>query len=192
MDTQIINFLSHHHVSIIFLGAFFFGETVIIAAAYLAAQGLWSPATVFLLAFFGTMASDICWFWIGGKFHGAIEKRASYQVQQQKYAHFLKKLTGEKPFLALLFIKFLYGTRILTLLYLSMRKVRMRYLVIYNAIGTIFWLAVIIPIGWLTQKGLTTAVPLLGKLEYSLLGILMLIILIKILFLWINRITIEK
>jgi len=97
-------------------------------------------------------------------------------------------VTGEKPFLSLLFIKFLYGTRILTIAYLTLKKIRFFTFAIFDAMGTIFWLAVMISIGWLAGKGVANVIPLYNEmLEYSILILVVLILIVKVISLWAKK-----
>ncbi|MDH3306653.1 MAG: hypothetical protein OEO77_03935 [Acidimicrobiia bacterium] len=65
----------------------------------------------------------------------------------------LDRLAGKRPHRALLFIKFLYGTRIASLAYMAVRNVPTRTFVLFDAAGTTLWLAVMIPIGGGSDEG---------------------------------------
>ena len=99
----------------------------------------------------------------------------------------LKKIFGQKPFLWLLVIKFLYGTRILTILYLSSQKMRFGLFALFNSLGTILWLAVIMSLGVLGGKGLVNLYPQFQKIQYLIIIILVLVVLFKILTSWISK-----
>src|SRR3989344_5650027 len=60
----IVNHGSLEYV-IIFLGAAFGGEVVMIALGFLAAQGVFSLYLLFFISFLGTLSSDILYFSIG-------------------------------------------------------------------------------------------------------------------------------
>lgn len=171
----------------IFLGAFFFGETVIITAAFLSGQGIWSLSNVFWLSLAGTVISDGVWFLFGQSIFKFTHKWSENQKKYQLLITKLDKITGQKPFLSLLFIKFLYGTRILTILYLSIRKIGFWTFIIFDSVGTIFWLIVMISIGWLAGKGIANFIPFVQKTEYALLALAALIILFKLITIWIEK-----
>jgi len=96
-------------------------------------------------------------------------------------------ITGQKPFLALLFIKFLYGTRILTILYLSIRKVHYPTFFLFNTIGTVFWLLVMIFVGWLVGRGTADAGQVFSRVEYTLTALVLLIVLYRIITTWLGK-----
>jgi len=192
MDTHILSLLTMYQLPAIFFGAFFFGETVIITAAFLAGQGIWSVYTVFILAFFGTIISDSLWFLFGQSILHVITrwKRGRKKVHElEKEEVPLKKHT---PFFVLLFIKFLYGTRILTIIYLSSRKMSFWLFTLFNAIGTTIWLIVMISIGWGAAKGTSQFSPLLQKTEYALSVLAVTLIAAHFLVVWINKKVTKK
>jgi membrane protein DedA with SNARE-associated domain len=66
MDT-LIQLLSSHQLPVvaIYAGAFLFGETILIAASFMAAQGVWTLWSVFWLGLAGTLTADSLWFLLG-------------------------------------------------------------------------------------------------------------------------------
>ena len=192
MDTNFaIELLSWYQMPALFLGAFLFGETVVLAAAFLAAQGLWSAWTVFWLALLGTLASDALWFLYGQKFLSIFHKWEMYRRGSEKFLGLLEKISGNRPFLSLVFIKAVYGARILTIIYLSVRRVRFPTFLLFDAIGSAWWLAAIVAFGQVAGS-LAELVPILDKLEYAVLAIVVIIILWRIIFLWIGKTAIRE
>jgi len=181
------NLLISYQAVAIFLGAFFFGETVIITSAFLAVQGLWSIKIVFWLALVGTVVSDALWFFFG---HYLFVKFKRWQEKREKYDKFLlklEKLTGQKPFLMLLFIKFLYGTRILTIIYLSFRRMSFWTFLLFNTLGTILWLVVILSLGWFSSQGIANIVPIFQRLEYAISFLVLILVAYKLILIWIEK-----
>ncbi len=187
MDSFIASLLSLYQLPAIFLGSFFFGETVIITAAFLASQGIWRLTEVFWLSLAGTVISDSLWFLFGQSIFKVTRRQRTYQSKYQGFFRSLESATGQSLFLSLLFIKFLYGTRILTILYLSIRKIRFWMFLAFDTVGTMFWLTVIILIGWLAGKGVTNVLPIARQTEYLLSAIVLFIILHKIITLWLTK-----
>ena len=175
-----------------FLGAFLFGETVILAAAFLAAQGLWSAWTVFWLTFLGTLAADSLWFLYGQKLLSIFHRWETYRCASTKFLGVLEKITGARPHLALLFIKAVYGTRILTIIYLSIRRVNFLRFLIFDAIGTAWWLGVIVLFGFLAGKSIEDLVPALDQLEYIVLAIVFVVVLWRLILSWLSQKTIKE
>ncbi len=67
MDFSLAQVLTTYQLPAIFFGSFFFGETVILTAAFLGGQNIWSVESVFWLSLAGTIAADSLWFLFGQK-----------------------------------------------------------------------------------------------------------------------------
>ena len=191
IDQAIITFLITYRLPAIFVGAFFFGETVIIAAAFLAGQGTLEVLPVFVLAFLATIVSDTVWFLLA-KILLWLNRLEKYKTHSEIIVNKMTKLTGDKPFLALLFVKFLYGTRVITIIYLSLRSIPLKKFVIYDALGTLIWLAVIIPIGWLAGKSAVSLGPALHKAEFAIGFFVILVFVIRIGTKWASQKLIDS
>ncbi|HLD10535.1 MAG TPA: VTT domain-containing protein [Candidatus Nanoarchaeia archaeon] len=185
-DNIIIELLTKYQLLLVFLGSFFFGESVIISSGFLAAQGILEIPYVFVFSFLGTVISDSFWFYFG-KF---IFLRKKQLIDHQKYNKLVKKIdkiTKHKYFWALLFIKFLYGTRILTIVYLSIRRLNFWIFTLFNSLGTLLWLTVILTIGWLAGKGFSNVILVFNEVKYLLISLVFLLILYRVVSQWITQ-----
>lgn len=187
IDAETIQLLTSFRAPAIFLGAFFFGETVIITAAFLAAHKLWSMDEVFWLALSGTVLADVVWYLFGQRLMRFFRRWKKYREEGNQLLAALEKTTGQRPFLALLFIKFLYGTRVLTIMYLSARKVGLRTFTIFDSIGTVLWLIAVMAIGWLAGKSITNLAPVLDRVEFAALVLILCIIGFRMGTLWLSK-----
>ncbi|HBB37747.1 MAG: hypothetical protein UV82_C0013G0035 [Candidatus Magasanikbacteria bacterium GW2011_GWD2_43_18] len=192
MDVDILGLLTTYQLPAIFLGAFFFGETVIVSAAFLAGQGLWSLGIVFSLAFLGTIISDLIWFLFGTALLKLFMKwkRSRKKVEELKQEEV--PLQSHTPFFVLLFIKFLYGTRILTIIYIASRKMNFWLFLLYDAIGTVLWLCVMLAIGWAAARGTHNWSPLFERTGYALGVLAITLILAHIVITWISKRVLKK
>jgi membrane protein DedA with SNARE-associated domain len=174
----VIETLALHKSWIVFVGTFFLGESVVLTSSALAAHGSWSVAAVAVWAFAGTVLSDTVWFrsaTIGLNRWSAGEK----DERMIRLAARLDRLGGDRPYRVLLFAKFVYGTRIASLAYMAARKVPLRKFIIFDAVGTLFWLAVMIPLGWAIGRGLDNLGTDLKRLEGVILTAVLLAAAIK-------------
>ena len=193
MDTNfVIEFLSWYQMPALFLGAFLFGETVVLAAAFLAAQGLWSAWTVWWLTLLGTLSADALWFFYGQKILSFFHRWEIYRRYREKFLAKLERTTGTRPYLSLLFIKAVYGTRILTIIYLSLRRVNFLTFLVFDAIGSAWWLGVIVLFGSLAGKSITELLPIVDNLEYAALAIVLIVVIWRIIFSWLSQKTIKE
>ena len=99
----------------------------------------------------------------------------------------LHGFTGKRPYLMLLFIKFFYGARVLTIMYVASRRVKYRTFLLFNPLGTLPWLAVLISIGWLAGRNIVNAVNLFGNIRLALSAIILALIVVKLASVWIRR-----
>lgn len=192
MGDVIINYLQAYQLPAIFAGSFFFGETVVISAAFLAGQKLWSVYNVFWLCFLGTIISDSMWFFLGKKFEQKIDKHEKHGSRYKKVIAKINRIVGDRIFLALLFIKFLYGTRILTIFYITTRKVSFWKFTIFNSIGTTIWLVVIIGAGYLAGKGTANYLGSLSQIKYVALALVIFILLFRVIDKWTEKKVFDK
>lgn len=188
METlPLVELLSSYHIPATFVGAFFFGESVIITAAYLTAQLHWSVALVVLAAFLGTVVSDTIWFFVGRLLERRLSRTERFGRQRERIASLLKTLTGTRPALALLFIKFLYGSRIAMIFYLAARQVSLPAFLFFNAIGTLIWLAVIFPLGYIASEGIGQTQSAVRTIEIAAVVLVASAILFRLLSIWLTK-----
>jgi membrane protein DedA with SNARE-associated domain len=186
-DHTIIALLTEFHWPAIFIGSFLFGETVIITAAFLAAEGLWSLSDVFWISLAGTVVSDSAWFLFGQRILAFFKRSGKPNPRSERLLSAIENITGKNRFALILCVKFIYGTRIFTIMYLSMRKMHYGRFAAYDTISSTLWLTVICAIGWLAGKSVTNLVPFLNTFEYAALFLILVIAVFKIGMVWISR-----
>lgn len=195
-EQAILGFFQSYGAITLFLGAFFFGETVVLTAIFLAFRGAWSLEEVFWYSFFGTIVSDAMWFYFGTQISRFFDFVARKFFRREKapdatrFITILDKIAGRRPYLVLLFVKFLYGTRILTILYLARKKLSFWYFSFFNICGTVVWLAVLFLFGYVAGEYILFFVPYLEKFQYSLSILIAVVLFFKFGTSWItNRIA---
>jgi len=165
---------------IIFLGSALGGEIFLVTFAFLAAQGMVSLYALVPLSFLGTYSSDAVWFLMGRtkKFtRMTLHKYASPTVAVITEA--VEKMTRGNHFMALVFAKFLFGTRIITILYISKTHLTFPKFLHYNSYAVFFWVLVVIPIGYSSGLGYTYLARMFENI-YASLGFLLLVVLLII------------
>ncbi|MBI4133567.1 hypothetical protein HY478_03060 [Candidatus Uhrbacteria bacterium] len=101
INDTIARLLSLYQLPAIFISSFFFGESVILTAAFLSSQGLWSIFNVFWISLAGTLVSDVLWFYFGYRILGLFECWEVHCRQSEKMLPALERITGRRPFLSL-------------------------------------------------------------------------------------------
>lgn len=171
----------------VFIGSFFFGDSVIITAAYLAGQLGWPVVPIFIAAVLGVVAADTAWFLVGvfAARHGA--RIRFFDAQREKVARLLEKITGQNPHWALVYIKFLYGARIAMILYVAARGVSFRTFSLYNTFGILLWFVIFFPLGYLAGRGLARALPLINVVGAATIVFIVSFIVLRLFNIWLTR-----
>lgn len=182
----VFSVLTAHHLIAVFVGSFFFGETIIISAFYLAFQLQWSLWQVYAVTLLGTIASDSLWY-LFGRYSTSRAKIWAETHQKQRLLAGLKYLSQRRPILTLLYIKFLYGTRIVMILYISWLKIPYRIFLLYNTLGTAIWLYVMMLIGYLVSRGITNLIPTYSRFQALVTALIVLLLILKISSKWLAR-----
>lgn len=187
MLASLTAFLTAYQLPSIFLGAFFFGDSVILTGAYLAGQLAWSPIPIFLAALAGTIVSDTLWFFFGKYFAARFASVKFLKKEREKMSGFIARLVGEKPWQALIMVKFLYGSRVAMILYCASSGISFWMFSLFNAIGAVVWLGVFIPLGYMAGKGVSHAAPLMEALPMAALVLVGSFVIFRIVTLWMEK-----
>lgn len=182
----ILSLLFVYKIPALFLGTFFFGDAVVLAAAFLAGNEIWPLSLVFIISVIGAILSDLVWFYIGPRLFNYSQKYERIKKHSERILPKIEQL-GNHPFHLLVVSKFIYGTRILTIIYLAWKKINLGAFIIYDLIGSILWLIVLIPIGYLAGKSVINLLPALEDLKYATIAILLLIIAVSLINVWIGK-----
>jgi membrane protein DedA with SNARE-associated domain len=167
--SSLIRISAHHEFLLPFVGSAIGGEAAVLAITFFAAQGFLPLWTVVLFGFMGSMFADSLIFLLA---------RSSFFKNMRIYKRMLEKYNSRKKqisaisrgkyFYILLIAKFLYGTRTITTIYLSLKPLGFLRYTFMNAIITALWFGVMIPLGWLAGRGFTTLLSSLKKFELIL------------------------
>ena len=179
-NETILKLLQAHEIAALFLGSFLIGEIIIIPAAFLAAQGIISLTNIFLMGFFGTILFDHVCLFISRFFFIKSPRFRKYQEKHQELFAITELITGKHPFFILFYNKFLQGTRIISIMLLSLRKISLKKFLIFDISGTILWLAVTMTVGWFAGKGISNITSITYKIESGLTILFVLFISLRI------------
>lgn len=171
----------------LFLGSFFFGETVILSAVFFALESSWPLSQVFGISLIGVITADAVWFFAGRYF---LTRSRRLQLLKEKNREFLEKMEHQskrKQLLYLIFFKFFYGTRIITIVYIATHNMSFRRFLVFDLIGTTLWLSVLIALGWATWSGASRALDAFHHIGYILGAILFLVIFVKLITKWLSK-----
>jgi len=192
LETFIIS-LSSYPAFAPFLAGFIAGETVIFSLAFLSAAGLFPIPYLFFFSFLGVFISDIIWFLIGRwKIIHNIHNIEKFSNIYQKIDSFIIELSNESLFRTILYSRFLYGARTLTLIYLGLKKADFKKVVASLFAIHLVAVSLVVVVGWYAGKGFIKLLDIFENVKAIItFGILLLIIII-LLRRGINKFVIKK
>lgn len=171
--------LSTYGAITVWLGVFLSGETGILAASALSAQGHINPWTVVIWAFLGSLSSDVFWYWMIEKNIKKRDKKYFQKPASPKAEALIIRFADRNTLFVLTFIKFLVGMRLFLTFYIVLKKhIPFRTYLLLNSLGTMFFIAVLFPTGWLLGKGISSVF----SLERGLSGIISVVVIVFIFF----------
>ena len=174
---------------IIFLGAAFGGEVAMIALGFLAAQNVFSLPLLFVISFCGTLSSDILYFSIGRtKIAGRFFSHRYTSNTINMITEAVRRVSKGSHFVALLLANFMLGSRIILIMYVSKTDIKLGRFVYYEAVALVFWLLVLIPIGFLSGLGFTYISGILENIYVGIGYVLLIVILVIFIQLWFKRV----
>jgi membrane protein DedA with SNARE-associated domain len=189
----IATILSDYSILISFLAGLLTGEEVIIILSFLSANGVLKVWQLFLFSGIGVFLSDIIIYFVGStKFIRRIMRRGLIARPYRRFERAVEKISREKIFLLLLATKFIYGTRILTLLYLGIKKIPHRKFIIYDCIVVFTYLIPVIGLGWVAGSGFRLAITIFKSVQIGLLVIVVGVIVFIIIKEWTNIELLEE
>jgi len=139
-------FLVSYGLIVVYLGVIIEGESVLIAAGFLAHQGVMNPFAVFLAAFAGSLTGDQLLFYAGRFF--ADSQLVRRQTERPLFASVLARVQ-RNPVLFTLSVRFIYGARTIGPLALGIAGVRPLLYTSLNIVAAAVWAALFTLLGYL-------------------------------------------
>ena len=174
-STTTLAFLYAYQFPVLFFGAVFLGETVIIPAAFLTGEGIFSLGFVFWSAFFGTIVADTLCFAAGPALFRFVHSFSFVQKRSERVLAHLADVYANRPFNTLLISKFVFGTRFLTVIYLSQKLSPVRFF-FANLGSAALWLGTVVAVGYLAGRSIVNLLPFLSDATYILIVIVILVL----------------
>ena len=189
----ILEYISQYPILSSLLVGIFTGEEVILVLAFLSAQGVLPLWVVFVFVPLGTFICDAFFFFLGRtKFVNRIKEWKHFSKGYEKVDANVGRLTKDRHIFTLFYTKFIYGTRIATLIFLGLKGISYSQFFKYNLIITILWAMIVIPLGYFAGKGYGIILNIFRSVELGLLFILIFIIFFFIIKKWISTKLMKK
>ena len=180
--------LALHPYVFIFVGLFFFGETVFLPSLYLAFKGTLDVSTVIVLMILASLLSDLVWYIIGRalprasaiRFMGDRAVRVMEHISKFFEVHYLK---------ALYLSKFVYGTRTVVQVLSGMHKTPFWEYMLVNVLGTSSLAAGTLVLAYLTNSTVAALADTVHTLE---IGFLVLLAVLACIFIFIRHAILRR
>lgn len=155
LKALVLQLLTAYRVPAVFAGTFLFGDTIVILAFVLGFQLGWNIPLIFLAAMFATLSADTLWYVFGDKIPVFLEKKwpKMFERYEKWFEVVDRSVPFQNPLSMLLYFKFLQGTRIFIVIYLSIRRVRYLHFLLMNFAGTMLWLSSLAGLAYLSVTG---------------------------------------
>jgi membrane protein DedA with SNARE-associated domain len=174
------------------IGTALWGDGALIFLVALCVSLKASLVTLFFAAFVGTFIGDSIWFFIGKKIAKNIKKYQRVNRGFESIAELIERIFNKNYLLALVTVKFLYGTRVITIFYLAKEKMNYKKFLYYDSISTIFWLFGMGFVGYLVGLGVSWILNVVKNVQVAITFILFALAIIYLFQKLINKTLFKK
>jgi membrane protein DedA with SNARE-associated domain len=148
---------------------FFEGESFVVLAGAVAAQGSIDPIMLCLCAWIGSYLGDQCWFLIGRNFgHIVVRRFPQWQVGIDKVHRWLERW----DVLFILSFRFIYGVRNFSSAAIGLSNLNAWRFMVLNFISAGIWAVIFVAVGYFSGRAIGKV---MGKwastIEFSILGV---------------------
>ena len=177
-----------HPILIAFLSGFLGGEEILLVLGFASAQGIIPFHILLIFCTLGAYIMDFFIFLIGkSKMVNRLHKWRKFSEKYKKIDMFVGKVTKEKHILLLFYTKFIYGTRIVSLLFLGLKGIKTLRFLVVSLFTVVIWSSIILIIGWLAGRGFSIILTVFKSLSLAVSFVVLFIIL-----LWLLKRKVEK
>ena len=163
------------------------GEIAVITLSFLAANGILPLWWIIVFVTIGQIISDIIVYGIGRSGNlFKLNKKGFYSKAYKKIDVMASKITNNF-FSTFLYAKFIYGLSIPTLIYYGAKKYDFRKFLLFDIIIVLFWMAVIVSIGWFAGSGFSFAVRIMKNPPVALFIIALFMVFLVLVKKWIDK-----
>lgn len=173
-----LGFISQNSAFICFIGGFLAGEEMLLILTYLANAGHFPFWHLMVFTFLGITLCDFTFYFIG-----KLKLVQSYINNSKRLSHSFDKISNiyynvckHSTWKILLYTKFIYGTRLISLVYLGMRNVSVKEFLRLNIIIGISWLLIVVSIGIILSESIELIINTFHSIQMVSLFILVFII----------------
>jgi membrane protein DedA with SNARE-associated domain len=173
-----------HAIWISLIAGFLAGEELILVLGFLSAQGMLPIWIVFIFGLIGLLVRDTLLYFVGflRPFY-KLNKYARVNKISANLDSFIQKATKQSMARMLLYTKFIFGTRILTSLYLGYKRVKPGKFIFNNAVIWAILVTIFISFGYFAGESFKFITDTFKSMTLAIAFLLLLIII----FMWAQR-----
>ncbi|SHF78285.1 membrane protein DedA, SNARE-associated domain [Kaistia soli DSM 19436] len=138
-------FLASYGLIVVYLGVIIEGDSILLAAGFLAHQGILDPFGVFLAAFAGSLTGDQVLYYIGR--YARDSRFVKRQTARPAFTRVLDLIKRHRVLFILSF-RFIYGVRTISPIAIGIAGVPPLLYTVLNVIAAAAWAALITTIGY--------------------------------------------
>jgi membrane protein DedA with SNARE-associated domain len=142
---SVATLIATHGYWILALGCMLEGETVLVLAVLAARRGYLNPVAVVTIAMACAAASNQFFFWLGRRHGTALLERWPVLA---KHSAKIRRLIERHASLAVVAVRFVYGTRIAGPILLGASSMQPLHFAVLNALSAIAWALLVGAAGW--------------------------------------------
>lgn len=166
---------------ILILGGIVGGEEVVLALVILALSGSFTLWEVLVYVAIGEIIADSLIFLFARiKFFGEIRNHKRIATIYNKVDRFIIRISKQKNFLILLYSKFIYGTRIFTIVYLSLKNITLLRFIFLEIGVVLIWISSTIVFSAVIGSGILKIHSYLQNISLTIILIIFVMILFAI------------
>jgi membrane protein DedA with SNARE-associated domain len=173
LSGYLLNVLAGHFGLISFIVSMLSEETLFLLAI-LSGSGSFPFWTLFVFGFFGIVLADIIYFFLGHtKLFQYLWHNYFGSERYRTIRKILVKFSDKNKLVFLILSKFIYGTRAASALFLGARKMNFAYFITIDILAVLIWESVMLPLAWLSGKGIYSLLKIMRGFERFFLVVLL-------------------
>jgi membrane protein DedA with SNARE-associated domain len=187
---KILAFFGNYTPALAFFGAIVGGEETLIFLAILAAHGTLNAWLLLIFFYLGICVSDLLWYFIGkSKFFDWLMSKRIFSKAYMHWGKLLNTAAKDSDFQALFLTKFMYGSRLPTIMYLARERMHIKPFIGYTLIINLIWIIIIFLFGWFAGKGIAVADSLSNNIVLTLFLIGIVLVIFTLLTKYLSALT---
>ncbi len=177
----LIPFISQNSYAVAFFGGLLAGEEVVMALAFMVANDILPLWVVFVFSFVGVLVCDSFFFLVGKlRIVRSLNRFEKIAHIYGKLDSFIIKFSRDSIFRTLLYTKFIFGTRLLTLVILGFRNIKFSEFLKADLFVVLVWSIVVVGLGWFAGSSFKIIVNVFKSVQIALFFIILLAFLVYI------------